>query len=81
MRRTACSTVGATHCTVVLMPRMFFVPTEPSGLRYPSNVYPSSGARASGVAVAIGQSASGGACGTVINPSCNQLPRATARFA
>ena len=38
IRRTAYSTVGATHCTVVVMPRMFLVPTLPSALRKPSNV-------------------------------------------
>ena len=32
IRRTAKSTVGATHCTVVVMPRMFLVPTTAVGV-------------------------------------------------
>src|SRR5690349_24202841 len=36
MRFTAYSIVPLTHCTDEEMPRMFFVPTEPSGLRKPS---------------------------------------------
>jgi len=38
IRRTAYSTVGATHWTVVVIPRIFFVPTLPSALQKPSNV-------------------------------------------
>src|SRR5262249_37513093 len=33
IRCTACSTTSETHCTVVVMARMFRVPTDPSGFR------------------------------------------------
>ena len=48
---------------MVAMPRMFFVPTEPSWLRKPSKVYPSSCGSGAGTAVEIGRPSSEGAGG------------------
>src|SRR5258708_33731473 len=74
IRRTAYSTVGATHCTVVVMPRIFFVPTLPSELQKPSKVWPARGACGAGVFVASGKSSSVGGGGRLIDSSCTQEP-------
>jgi hypothetical protein len=59
---------------VVVIARMLRVPTEPSALRKPSKVKPSSGGGAARFAVAIGRPSSDRAAGMRSSRSCTQLP-------
>ena len=71
---TAYSSVPFTHCTDVEMPRIFLVPTEPSRLRKPSKVKPSSGGSGAGTAVEISSLSSGGASGMRMRASSTHSP-------
>ncbi|MGY3074593.1 hypothetical protein ACVWZZ_000964 [Bradyrhizobium sp. LM6.10] len=56
------------------MPRMFLVPTEPSELRKPSKVKPSSGGSGAGTAVEISSLSRAGASGMRMRASSTHSP-------
>jgi len=66
--------VPATHCTLVLIASALLVPTEPPGLRNPSNGWPASGAYGAGTAVASSSLSSSGAAGIRMRASSTHSP-------